>query len=82
MSLFLKWQVRRQRIAEQEEALKDCQHQTEQLQLWLADIAQTLEHVIRVNDQSQLHVISLGYLIGFLLVIYSDCYLVVHLCFK
>jgi len=48
-------EVRRQRIAEQEETLKDCQHQSEQLQLWLTDIAQTLEHVIRVNDQSQLH---------------------------
>lgn len=48
--------MRRQRIAEQEETLKDCQQQTEQLQLWLADIAQTLEHVIRVNDQSQIQV--------------------------
>ena len=48
--------MRRQRLAEQEETLKDCQQQTEQLQLWLADIAQTLEHVIRVNDQSQLQV--------------------------
>ncbi len=50
------WQVRRQRQVEQELTLKDCQKKTEQLQLWLANIAQTLDHVTRINDQSQLEV--------------------------
>lgn len=51
-----KWQVRRQRQVEQELTLKDCQKKTEQLQLWLANIAQTLDHVTRINDQSQIEV--------------------------
>jgi hypothetical protein len=49
-------QVRRQRQAEQELTLKECQQQTEQLQLWLSDIARTLDNATRVNDQSQLQV--------------------------
>lgn len=49
-------QVRRQRQVEQELTLKDCQRKTEQLQLWLANIAQTLDHVTRINDQSQIEV--------------------------
>jgi len=51
-------QVRRQRQVEQELTLKDCQKKTEQLQLWLANIAQTLDHVTRINDQSQIEVKS------------------------
>ncbi|XP_046644687.1 utrophin-like isoform X8 [Daphnia pulicaria] len=47
-------EVRRQRQVEQELTLKDCQKKTEQLQLWLANIAQTLDHVTRINDQSQI----------------------------
>ena len=49
-------QVRRQRLAEQDLTLKECQQQTEQLQGWLADIALTLDHVTRVNDQSKIQV--------------------------
>lgn len=48
--------MRRQRQVEQELTLKDCQKKTEQLQLWLANIAQTLDHVTRINDQSQIEV--------------------------
>lgn len=64
--LFLR-QVRRQRLAEQELTLKECQQQTEQLQIWLANIAQTLDHVTRIRDPSQLQVIrdyEIGYTAG------------------
>ena len=53
---YVVWQVRRQRQVEQELTLKDCQKKTEQLQLWLTNIAQTLDHVTRINDQSQIEV--------------------------
>uniref|UniRef100_A0A0N8BMF8 Dystrophin major muscle n=2 Tax=Daphnia magna TaxID=35525 RepID=A0A0N8BMF8_9CRUS len=53
-SLKASSEVRRQRQVEQELTLKDCQKKTEQLQLWLANIAQTLDHVTRINDQSQI----------------------------
>ena len=59
---FVCVQVRRQRQAEQELTLKECQQQTEQLQLWLGDISRTLDNAKRVNDQSQLQVsITLHY---------------------
>ena len=49
-------QVRRQRVVEQEEMLKQCQQQTQQLESWLANIARTLDQAARLNDPSQLQV--------------------------
>ena len=52
-------QVRRQRVVEQEEMLKECQQQTQQLQSWLTNIARTLDEATRLNDQSQLQVTNI-----------------------